>query len=202
VAATQKASLQLGGTYFKKGARLKNRRDFNGAVENYKKALVHIEQGNYDRLMVLANLNLGTSYRNLRKDQESLVCFEDALYISRKNGFKALEAKALQESGLIYSYLGQHEKALTRLEDALMLHKEIDDRKGEALDYITIGVIESKRMPALAGIYFQRALDISGEIGGPIITFRASGFLSRWQEKMAETSISDKSPSSTEIHHF
>ena len=179
--------LQNGKKYFKEGETLNWRMDFAGAAEKFEEALKNFEEYDDKRLIAATKLNLAICYRILLKNEDSLDHFEEALDISRENGFKIYEAKAFQGSGLLYSHLGQYEMALIYLEEALSIHEDIGDKRSAALDCIIMGtIIEDNLNPAEAGTYFRRALSISEEIVDPMLKERAGRLLSNWSHRVTE----------------
>ncbi len=175
-----------GKTYFKEGVMLSEKGDFKGAAEKFEEALKNLKAFNHKGTIALTNLNLAICYQVLNKDEDSLSYFEHALDISRENGFEKYEARALQGGGLIYSHLGQYEKALTYLDEALKIHGDLNDKKGEAQDWLIKGIIKYNRNAPGAGNYLRKALSMSKEIGDPLIEFKASRLLNRWLKLTSE----------------
>ena len=179
--------LRNGKKYFREGVRLSGRRDFEGAVEKFEAALKNLEKGNQERSIALISLNLATCYRMLRNNRDSLAYFEDALDISRENGFEKYEAKALQGIGLIYNHLDQYEQALTYLEEALARHEVLNDKRGQAFDWLIMGIIEDNRNGTGAEIFFRRALAISKEIGYTVVEIRAGRLIKKRLNRGSES---------------
>lgn len=176
---------------FEEGVTLGRLGDLKGAAEKFEEALRNLEESNHMKSIALTNLNLAICYQALHKKKDSLACFEKALEISRENGFEKYEAKALQGSGLIYSHLGQYEKALSNLDRALAIHADISDMRGEAMDWLIMGIIEYNNPAAGAGNCFQQALALSKENGDPFIELKARRLLHRWLRGVSASSASD-----------
>ncbi|MBW1803447.1 MAG: tetratricopeptide repeat protein [Deltaproteobacteria bacterium] len=98
---------------------------------------------------------------------------------SRENGFTKYEGKALQGIGALYLQMDMNDEALITLESALLLHEEMGDRRGEAMDRLFIGMIHRTSSPEKAEECLRRARTISQEIGDPIIYNKANHLLSR-----------------------
>ena len=192
------SNLQKGKRYFREGEILNRRRDFVGAAKKFEAALKNFQAYDDKKLIVATNLNLAISYRILLRNQDSLDNFEVASDISRKNGFREYEAKALQGCGLLYSHLGQYEKAITYLDEALTLHEVLEDRRGEAVDWLIKGYIKYNSNTPGAGNHFRKALAISKEIGDPVIELRADTLLNKWLNHPSEKATPGGSASQVE----
>ena len=171
--------LQNGRGYFKEGVTLSRGRDFTGAVEKFEEALKHFKRCNHQRSIAVTHLNLALCNRMLRRNLDSLAHFEDALDISREKGFEKFEAKALQGIGFVCNSLGQYERVLTYLEKALAMHENNDDKRGQALVWLMMGVVEENHYTDRAEICFRHALTISREIGDTIIATKATRLLNK-----------------------
>src|ERR1043166_5591835 len=64
--------------------------------------------------------------------QDALTLLNQALIKARASGDKAGESVALNNTGIIYSRIGQPQKALEYYEKSLPLRREVRDREGEA----------------------------------------------------------------------
>jgi len=188
------AYLRNGREYFKKGVMLSRRGDMAGAADKFEKALRNFKESSDERSIVMASLNLAICYRILRKNQESLTHFENALNISKKYGYERYEAKALQGIGFIYNTLGLYEMARSRLKEALAMHEDIEDKKGEALDWLIMGVIEVNRHGDEAETYFRRALAMSKEVGDRMIQAKARRLLNKWLSRVNDNTPLTNSP--------
>ena len=133
-------------------------------------------------------------YRILHRNEESLTHFENALNISKEYGYERYEAKALQGIGFIYNTLGLYEMARSRLREALAMHEDIEDKKGEALDWLIMGVIEVNRHGDEAETYFRRALAMSKEVGDRMIQVKASRLLNKWLGRVNDNTLSTNNP--------
>ena len=169
-----------GEKYYQKGVLLSRGKDIRGAVKNFKLARNIFDELSDQRLMALANLKLAMCYRILNNNQVSLDYFEAALDISSQNGFIMYEAKALQGIGYVYNSLGFYEKAIINVREALDIHQYINEKRGEALDWLIMGTIAVNLDTNEAGDCFRRAIAISKTIGHTMIEDRACGLLKKW----------------------
>ena len=62
-----------------------------------------------------------------------------ALELFRAAGHKAGQANAISNAGWCRSVLGEHEEALACYQQALALHREIDNRDGECFTWDCLG---------------------------------------------------------------
>ena len=102
------------------------RREFEKALEDYKKAL-SIEQS-LDNLEGVANqlTNIGGILGDLGQYEETLKNYEQALKIMENLGNKPGIAKSLNNLGIIYyKYKKDHVKSLSLLQRALEIYKEL-----------------------------------------------------------------------------
>ena len=67
--------------------------------------------------------------------------FEEALAIHKEIGARKDIGEDLAEIGIVYSNLGQYEKALRYYEEALAIDKEVGDRNGVGKSFGNIGNI-------------------------------------------------------------
>ena len=174
------SNLQKGRMYFRAGEILNRRGDYIGAAHKFERALKNFQAYDDKRLIATTNLNLAISYRILLRNRDSLENFKVAVDISRENGFRECEAKALQGCGLLYGHLGRYEKAFAYLDEALTIHEVLEDRRGEAVDWLIKGFIKYNSNTPGAGNHFRKALAISKEIGDPVIQLRADTLLNNW----------------------
>lgn len=175
-------SLRDGKRFFNEALISSGRQDIIGAAQKFKKALNSFSRLKDKRLIALTNLNLGVCYRMLRKNQDALTVLNTTVNISRENDFNRYEARAFREMGVMYSYLGQHEKGLFFLEEALALHMTLDDKKEEILDCLMMAVLENEYNSLLAEAYFQRALELSSRIDDHSLQFKISSLQGLWKK--------------------
>lgn len=171
-----------GKRYFEQGVILCDQSDFSRAAEKFRNALFHLEKTNHIQSIVLTHLNLAICLQTLHQKEESLKHFNTALDLSRENGFKEYEAKALQGKGLILNLINEKNEAIFCLNKAIELHREIFDIAGEANDWLIKGIIERTRNTDRARSYFECALRISQDIGDPVLERKSYDYLDQLRE--------------------
>ena len=126
---------------------------------------VKIYFGEDNKLAGLANLHLGSTYRNLGEFKNSEIHYQKSIDIfsnKEKPDFKAL-ADARNSLGLLYSEKGLLSKAELELEGALKLKEKIYGQN-DILLVTTLNnlglVYKNQNLLNLSEFYFQRALDI------------------------------------------
>ena len=92
--------------------------------------------------------------------------WEEALLLFRKTGNLSREALTLYNIGVVYSSLGEKQKALTFYNQALLLRQQVGDQGGEAQTLNNIGNVYSslgEKQKALT--FLNQALSIRRQIG-------------------------------------
>ena len=171
--------IESGKTHFKQGIIAFKNKNFEKSITVFESALHNFNASGDARLITLAHLNLAMGHRMLHDYESSLNHYRDVLINSKKNGFTKYEGKALQGIGALYLQMNMEDEGLMNLESALILHEEMGDRRGEAMDWLLIGMIHKTSSPEKAEECIRRALTISREIGDPIIYNKANHLLSR-----------------------
>jgi tetratricopeptide (TPR) repeat protein len=120
------------------------------------RSVAEVSQQNTDEL-----LRLGVA-ANLRGDRsQALGHYRQALSVARTAGNRLLEARALENMGVLYAETSEREQAINYLHQALMIYRTIGNRVGEASTLSSIGYLydnASTRAQALA--FYQQALTI------------------------------------------
>ncbi|MCU0545447.1 MAG: tetratricopeptide repeat protein [Oscillatoriaceae cyanobacterium Prado104] len=92
--------------------------------------------------------------------------YEEALKLYRETGDRAKQAVALNSIGLVYSELGEQQKALAYLNQSLPLSQEAGDRKQAAITLNNIGFVYSNLgEPQTALEYFKKSLPLAVAAG-------------------------------------
>ena len=105
--------------------------------------------------------------------------YEEALKLYREAGDRGMEATTLNNIGLVYSQLGEKQKALEYYSQSLPLTRAVGDRGGEALTLTSIGQVYSElgeQQKALE--YYSQSLPLTravGDHGGEALTLHNIG---------------------------
>ncbi|MEG4506835.1 tetratricopeptide repeat protein [Microcoleus sp. F6_B4] len=92
--------------------------------------------------------------------------YEEALKLYRKAGDREKEAVTLNSIGLVYSELGEQQKALQYLNQSLPLSQAVGDRSQAAITLSNIGLVYSKLGdPQKALQYFNQSLPLGRAVG-------------------------------------
>ncbi len=111
-----------------------------GAAEDYARQAVELaERLDYHKGGARSYRLLGLSYEYRSRYEETLVCYREALNISRKSRDKRGIAKAVLNIGGIYADLGHFDKALKYQLEALRYSEEIGNKHDIAASHINIG---------------------------------------------------------------
>ncbi|MEG4455240.1 tetratricopeptide repeat protein [Microcoleus sp. N9_A1] len=96
----------------------------------------------------------------------AIVKYEEALKLYRKAGDREKEAVTLNSIGLVYSELGEQQKALQYLNQSLPLSQAVGDRSQAAITLNSIGLVYSKLgEPQKALQYFNQSLPLGRAVG-------------------------------------
>jgi tetratricopeptide (TPR) repeat protein/transcriptional regulator with XRE-family HTH domain len=86
----------------------------------------------------------GTAYAGLRRFNEAIACFQDALGICQETGDRNGEGRILNNLGSAHQELGQFENAIAWYDDALAICKETGDRLGQGRTLSNLGLAHSE----------------------------------------------------------
>ena len=112
--------------------------------------------------------NLGSAYLELRRFEEAIACFRDALAVFRHVGDRRAEAVTLDGLGSAYAGSRRFEEAAGCFRDALAIFREIGDWHREGLTLTNLGVAYGGLRRFEEEISCCRhALAIHRETGGP-----------------------------------
>ncbi|MEG4346600.1 tetratricopeptide repeat protein [Microcoleus sp. A003_D6] len=96
----------------------------------------------------------------------AIVKYEEALKLYREAGDREKEAVTLNSIGLVYSELGEQQKALQYLNQSLPLSQAVGDRSQAAITLSNIGLVYSKLgEPQKALQYFNQSLPLGRAVG-------------------------------------
>lgn len=94
------------------------------------------------RAWLLAQLGWDVSYYDL---EEGLKYAEDAINLSKKNGFKKEFAHALNVAGTIHMDLGNYPIAMDYMLKSATLYAELNDKRGQAIAAGNLGILYTRR---------------------------------------------------------
>jgi len=109
--------------------------------------------------------NLGSAYYRMGRLQRAMVCYEDALRLSRENHSRWAEGVWLGGLGGCFADIGQTARAVDLYEQALQVSREVGNRRGEESQLGNLGnrSLEIGRFaPALD--FYEQAIKIDREI--------------------------------------
>jgi CHAT domain-containing protein/Tfp pilus assembly protein PilF len=150
----------IGATYESQGQSQK-------AMEQYEKYLRLIEDTKDQKEVVLSNLLLATSNRNLARFQNAIEHIQKALSVAEEFGERNgdLRGNCLVEFGLIRFDLGQYQEAIGYYEEALQEYEVEQNPYYQATCLMNIGSAYNGLHNHQKAIeYFQKALSISEKL--------------------------------------
>lgn len=132
------------------------------AIELYEQTLSIYKDLQNIRKQALTYLHMGRAFSALGDQQNAVINFERALKIADKE----IKAQALNLSGLAYYSIGNTEKSLELLTEALLVIRDVEDRENEADTLSTIGSVYWLKLdPEKARDYYYQALSIWKPLG-------------------------------------
>jgi serine/threonine-protein kinase len=136
------------------------------ALSGVEAALAALRKSREPRAGVLsyAELLRARLWRSAGLPQRSLGAIQRAVLLARRAGERRLEAEALARRGGILLDLGRPESAKVELRDALLLAQEIEDRRGEVLATLWLGLLEAEQEEPSARASLLRAVERAREI--------------------------------------
>jgi len=141
---------------------------YKEAIKEFEKCLTYPKATESEK--VAAHIEIGICYCGLSELREGEEHFRKALDISEgvKNKSEKLKGKsaALGNIGIVYSYLGKPNEALSYYNQALEIYKKSGDKEGMANSFLDLGVVyKDLGNPDEALRNYEEALEIEKEIG-------------------------------------
>lgn len=130
--------------WFAKGLKQSDARNYQAAIENYKKALPYWESVHDAHWLALTNYVLGQTYYLMRNLVDSDNSYTKVLELTLDPDDWRIKAATLNDLGLNARIQGKNEIAIARLNEALKSFEEHADRRGQA-----------SALNNLAGVYGQ-----------------------------------------------
>jgi protein kinase-like protein/AAA ATPase-like protein len=115
-------------------------------------------------VLAYAELLRGRIWRSAGLPKRSMEAIQRAVLLARRAGERRLEAEALARRGGLLLDLDQPAQARSELGDALLLSDEIEDRRGQVLSMLWLGLLESEEGEARALASLERAVELAREI--------------------------------------
>ena len=173
-AGRDKLQNAVADVHFDRAEKLRERADFQNAIAHYRKAYAS------DKVLRPGNAaddltNIGVAYDSLRRYEDALRYFNQALPIYRKVKDRNAEAITLGNIGSVYINLSRYEEALRYYEKTLTIYRALPDsaapasRKSEADTLISTGWAYEKLSRYEDALrYYEKALAIYREVeNGP-----------------------------------
>lgn len=104
-------------------------------------------------------------WRDLGRPQRALGSAKKALELSQHAQERVIEAEAAARLGGLLVVNGDEAAAEAQLREALLIAKEIEDRRGASLAGLWLGTLIAERDGLAGSDELQRSIDASGEIG-------------------------------------
>lgn len=141
--------------------------EIEDALAEVEAALAALKKTREPRAGVLAYAELlrGRLWRSAGLPRKSLGAIQRAIVLARRAGERRLEAEALARRGGLLLDLDRPRQAKAELTDALYLADEIEDRRGQVLSMLWLGLLEAEQGDARAQASLTRALELAREIG-------------------------------------
>jgi len=140
--------------------------DIERALGEVDSALAALKRTREPRAGVLAYAELlrGRVWRSAGRPQEALDAIQRALVLARRAGERRLEAEALARRGGLFLDLGRPARARAELVESQLLSDEIEDRRGQVLSTLWLGLLEAEQGERSAEASLERALGLASEI--------------------------------------
>ncbi len=104
-------------------------------------------------------------YRGAGRPRRALVSAQRALRIARTSGDRRLETELRARLGGHLLDIDRVDEAESTLRDALLMASEIEDRRGEAIAALFLGILLAEQNDSSAGQQLERAMRLAGELG-------------------------------------
>lgn len=139
---------------------------YDSAVTNLWNAVRLYEELGDSVTVASCLMNIGNSYRELKKYDESLEYYQRSLVTYNNSGYEIGAAMAYGNMGYIYKMYGDYDKALEYYHKSLEVNEKNNYRDDARIDLNNIGLVfMEKREYDTALKYLNNALDIATSIG-------------------------------------
>ncbi|MEG4252237.1 CHAT domain-containing tetratricopeptide repeat protein [Microcoleus sp. Pol10D4] len=174
----------IGGVYSQLGEQQKALEYYNQSLPLYRAVGYRLGEATTLNNIGLVYSGLGEQQKALEYYSQSLplyraVGYSQSLPLYRAVGYRLGEATTLNNIGLVYSGLGEKQKALEYYNQSLPLFRAVGNRRGEAVTLTSIGSVYSElgeKQKALE--YYNQSLPLSratGDRGGEATTLTSIG---------------------------
>jgi CHAT domain-containing protein len=110
------------------------------AIKKYEEALAHWRNAGDQHWQALTLYSIGGAYRRLGQLRTASEFFERIMPLQLAEHDWRLIASSLNDRGLNFSDMGEHERALESLNQAFKLYQDHGDRRGQASAFNNIGL--------------------------------------------------------------
>jgi tetratricopeptide (TPR) repeat protein len=122
---------------------------------------------------------LGEAYRELRRFEEAIGCYQESLAIFRETGDRHAEGQVRGNLGIAYGELRRFEEAIGSFQESLAIFRKTGDRRDQGLTLTSLGEAyrELRRFEEAIGCY-QESLAIfreTGDLHGQGLTLKNLG---------------------------
>jgi len=169
------------------------------ALQEVNKGISLFQESGHVSLGIAAYANLlkARIWRSLGRPGRALAMARRAVDLARRSGDRRLEAEARARMGGLLINLNQLEQAESELRDASLLAGEVEDRRGQTLARLWIGLLLWESYSPRAQTEIETGLRLAREVG----YFRAEGFglavLARIQRAAGDLAAADRSSSAS-----
>ncbi len=153
------------------GTKYRNISDYNRAVLYHQKALEAANEADNIEFRIFSLNMLGVVYRRQDAIKTALDFNQEALKLAESienpsEGIKRSRNVSLNSIGNIYEALKQYDLAINHYRQSLQLEKELDNKRGQAVNHQNIGeCLEAKGQLDEALYHYNRSLEYDIEIG-------------------------------------
>jgi predicted negative regulator of RcsB-dependent stress response len=140
--------------------------ELEDALKGVEAAFAALKASREPRAGVLAYAELlrGRIWRSAGVPRRSMEAIHRAVLLARRSGDRRLEAEARARRGGLLLDLDEPARAKTELRDALLLADEIEDRRGQVLSILWLGLLEAEEGEERASVSLGRAVELAREI--------------------------------------
>jgi len=161
------------------------------AVDEALRLLRHQKRWSLPGAFAAAHLVRGRIYRLAGRPRRALASLTRALRLARRAGERRLENEILARLGGLLIESNRGDEAETLLREALLTTREIEDRRGQALAGLWLGILLLERGESEAGALLSRTEVLAREVGLQRVEGLAAAVRARWA--LTRSSLSEAS---------